>query len=208
MRQQTPPSPAAARLSFALWLGVLCLVVLPGCEDQADPPVDREVGAGAITLSATVDDASAIAQPASNVPHPIAGRSPFPEAGESFTEPIPADRLSDLSQFRKPIDPADIPDIVPWDRASQYVGYDITVQGPIVGVGQSRDGKVNFLNFHQDWRGKFYMVIFDDLAKTLDDSVEALFKGKTVRVKGKVETHSGKPQMKITSMDQVEFVDG
>lgn len=49
MRQQTPTSPsAAARLSFALWLGVLCLVVLPGCEDEAEPPVDREVRAGTL----------------------------------------------------------------------------------------------------------------------------------------------------------------
>ncbi|MFN3167971.1 MAG: OB-fold nucleic acid binding domain-containing protein [Phycisphaeraceae bacterium] len=138
--------------------------------------------------------------------HDIAGRSAFPAVGETLDKPIAYKRLSNEAQFALPIDPADIPAVVRWQDASKYVGYEITVQGRIVGVGQSRDGKVNFLNFHEDYRGKFYMVIFDDLAKTLDQSVEALFKGEVVRVKGKVDTHRNNPQMKITSMDQVEFV--
>lgn len=137
---------------------------------------------------------------------PIAGRSAFPEVGESIDRPMPAIRLSDESQFYEPIDPASIPDVVPWEQAKRYVGYEITVAGTIVDTGQSRDGKVHFLNFHHDWRSKFYMVIFDDLAKTLDQSVDETFRGKTLRVTGEVDTHRGRPQIKILSMDQVIFV--
>jgi DNA/RNA endonuclease YhcR with UshA esterase domain len=75
-----------------------------------------------------------------------------------------------------------------------------------VDIGRTSDGKVNFLNFHKEWRGKFYMVIFSDLAKKLPKSVEQTFLNKTVRVKGKVEEHRGRPQIKILSMDQVKFV--
>ena len=141
--------------------------------------------------------------PGENWKHPIAGRSPFPEADEKFDRPIPAKRLSDEDQFAKPVDAENIPDVVPWDQASRYVGHEITVEGRIVHLGKS--GKVNFLNFDKDWRGKFYVVIFDDLATTLDAGVEETFKGKLIRVKGVVENFRGKPQMKISSMDQVEF---
>lgn len=138
--------------------------------------------------------------------HPIAKRSPFPAVGETLDKPISAKRLSDENQFAEPIDPANIPELVPWTQAKKYVGYEITVVGTIVDVGQSRNGKINFLNFHDDWRGKFYMVVFDDLAKTLPASVDATFRGKKLHVTGKVETHRGQPQIKIRSMDQVEFV--
>lgn len=174
------------------------LAGLIGCD--ASEPQETSSATSVVRTSIEVVD------PGKNAEHPIAKRSAFPEADETFDKLIPSKTLSDLAQFTADIDPADIPAVVPWDQAKQYVGYEITVEGTIVGVGQSRDKKVNFLNFHKDWRGKFYMVIFDDLANTLDTSVEDLFKDKRIRVKGKVEPHRGNPQMKITSMDQVQFV--
>ncbi len=150
---------------------------------------------------------SQFADPGVNAIDPIAKRSAFPEANESIDKPLAVKRLSDEDQFAPAIDPADIPAIVAWDQAGKYVGNIITVEGRIVSVGKSNDGKVNFLNFHQDYRGKFYLVVFDDLAKTLDKPVAELFKDQLIRVKGKVETHRGSPQIKVESMDQVEFVD-
>lgn len=140
--------------------------------------------------------------------HPIAGRTAFPAEGEAVTALIPAKRLSEEDLFAQPIDPKAIPELVPWAEAKQYVGYEITVVGTIVDVGQSRDGKVNFLNFHRDWRGKFYLVVFDDLAKTLPKPVDETFCGKALHVTGMVESHRGRPQIKILSMDQVGFVGG
>lgn len=152
------------------------------------------------------DDPTAVTTATTNAVNRIAGRSPFPESNEDIEKPLPYKRLSTTDQFAEPIDPADIPAIVQWDQAKQYVGYEITVQGKIVSVGQTKDASVNFLNFHEDYRGKFYMVVFEDLAKTLPKSVEETFLNKTLRVKGTVEDHRGNPQIKITSMDQVQFV--
>ena len=39
------------------------------------------------------------------------------------------------------------------------------------------------------------------------DKIEQLFKDKLVRVAGEVETHRGRPQIRIRSMEQVEFVE-
>ena len=199
---------------FAIALMGLALVCMIGCSDEPevqegpleDLPTSDEPAEQ--TNAPTPDEPVALLD--TNVPnakHPVAGRSAFPEPGEQITQPIKPTVLSELDQFAEPIDPANIPDIVTWQQAKQYVGHEITVEGRIVDVGQSRDGNVNFLNFHQDWRGKFYMVMFDDLAKTLDKSVTETFRGKLLRVKGMVEDHRGRPQIKILSMDQVQFVD-
>lgn len=209
-----------------MWLvmgGLLLQVGCPGKDEPADEPTDKktqdpappEVVSPLELLPDDQDEPTGETAPAveidastPNAVHPIAKRSAFPEAGETLAQPIPAKKFSEANQFAEPIDPSTIPDVVPWTEAKKYVGHEITVEGQIVDIGQSRDKKVNFLNFHKEWRGKFYMVVFDDLAKTLDKSVEATFRGKTLRVKGMVEDHRGRPQIKILSMDQVEFVGG
>lgn len=200
-----------------MMVGLLLQVGCDNVEQHSDSP--RSSNSDATTLPTEVSPLEMMSNkpdepavdfaftiPTSNVAHPIAGRSAFPEPGEDLRQLITPKKLSEADQFAEPIDPDDIPDVVPWTEAGKYVGYEITVQGQIVDTGQSRDGKVNFLNFHKDWRGKFYMVVFDDLAKTLDKSVEQTFMNKTLRVKGMVEDHRGRPQIKILSMDQVQFV--
>jgi len=203
-----------------LWMVMGGWLVLVGCgggddadtvqmDGLADEPLPPEV-VSALELLPNETPSPAVGveidTTAPNAVHRIAGRSAFPERGETLQSPLPAKRLSDEDQFLEPIDPSAIPDVVPWTEAKKYIGYEITVQGKIVDIGHSRDGKVNFLNFHKDWRGKFYMVLFDDLAKTLAKSVDQTFTGKTLRVTGKVERHNGRPQIKILSMDQVQFI--
>jgi len=170
---------------------------LVGCEPA---PAGEE--AVAPTPSEAVDADAPSAE------HGIAGRSAFPAVGETLDKPIVYTRLSDIEQFALPIDPADIPAVVKWQDASKYVGHTITAQGRVVSIGRSGDGRIHFLNFHENWRGKFYMVVFDDLAQTLDQPVEQLFKGKIIRVNAEVTTHNGRPQIRIESMDQVRFIDG
>lgn len=171
----------------------------------AEPEGQDEDEPGAQAPSAVPEPAALITEPAVYWVERHAQRSPFPAPGETITDPIAPTRLTDANPFAPPIEPEDIPAIVPWTEAAQYLGHNITVEGVIVRVGES--GSINFLNFAQDYRGKFYMVLFDDLADTLPGSVQETFEGKTVRVRGLVEPHRGTPQLKITSMDQVEFVE-
>lgn len=171
----------------------------PGETPEQDEPEPAEEPEPASSVEIDTSVANAV--------HRRAGRSAFPDQDETIDRAIAPKRLSDEDQFASAIDEDDIPDVVPWDEAKKYVGYEITVEGKIVLANSINEGTVNFLNFHREWRGKFYMVIFDDLAKTLPKSVKATFEGKTVRVTGEVENHRGRPQIRILSMDQVEFVE-
>lgn len=178
----------------------------PGFEHvDPGPPVEAELEPGQDAVAPGAEPTARITEPAVYWVERHAERSPFPAPGETITDMIAPARLTDADPFALPIDPEAIPTVVPWTQAAQYLGHTITVEGEIVRVGKS--GQTNFLNFAQDYRGKFYLVLFDDLATTLPDSVPDTFEGKTVRVRGTIEDHRGTPQLKITSMDQVEFVE-
>jgi len=167
---------------------------------QGQPPRETPQGDGDVESP----EAREVLPPAERIEY-ASGRAPFPEEGEQISTPITAKVLSQVDQFMEDIDPADIPDVVPWTEAGKYSGHEITVEGRIVDLGAS--GNINFLNYDTNWRDKFYLVIFNDLAETLDGTVEEIFLNKMIRVTGEVEEHRGRPQIKILSMDQVEFVD-
>lgn len=181
------------------WAAVSTLLVLVGC---SAPAAQSPPGAGTPeepTPSVSRSDGRVALYRGER-------RLPYPEQDERIEGHLPPLRLADRDTFENPIDPADIPETVPWEEAAQYLGHTITVQGRIVNIGQTRSGSVFFLNFDPDWRGKFYLVVFDDLADTLEVGVEGTFLGKLVRVRGLVEPHNRRPQIKILSMEQVEFV--
>lgn len=173
--------------------------------DPADPPALTDDPERETPRDPAPEDPAPVADRPDPPAADRAARTPFPREGESVRVHIAPTHLSDHDPFENTLDPEDIPDVVPWEEAGEYVGHTITVEGRIVNLGKS--GNVNFLNYDRDWRGKFYLVIFDDLAETLDGTVEETFLNELIRVTGEVEEHRGRPQIKIESMDQVEFVE-
>ncbi|MEM1109147.1 MAG: OB-fold nucleic acid binding domain-containing protein [Planctomycetota bacterium] len=132
-----------------------------------------------------------------------AGRSPIPLAGETFREPIPFKRLvDDRGQGVKPKAP-DGP--VNWGAAHNYIGQRITVQGKIVNTYNHR-GEVCFLNFSKDWRGKFYIPVFDEVFADLPEPPEDYFLNKTIHVTGTVTQHRNRPNIEVDNIRQIEIV--
>ena len=82
-------------------------------------------------------------------------------------------------------------------------GQKITVYGKTTGSGKSSSG-TNFVNFDG---AEFYLVTFKtDLAEFPDGEPSDLYDGKRLAVTGTVSVYQGKPQIKLTSPDQVEIL--
>lgn len=92
-----------------------------------------------------------------------------------------------------------------WTDAAEVVGRTSYVSGRIVRVGHART--IHFLNFHPERRDVFKVVIFDDYMKNFLDSLEELYEGKNVRVRGIVSTFGGSPQIQVTHPGQIEVLD-
>jgi len=175
---------------------------------QAEPET-VESGSEAAEVSTAVE--KVVEAPAAQAPLKrgqrymvAAGRSPIPNEGETFTKPIKAQRLADDSGNKVERERPDGP--VTWGAAYNYVGMRITVEGKIVNT-YNHQGNICFLNFHEDWRGKFYLPVFKEVFADLPEPPEKYFLNKTIRVTGKVVLHQNRPNIEVKSIRQIEIVE-
>lgn len=95
--------------------------------------------------------------------------------------------------------------VVDWRDAGRYIGRRCTVEGTIVATRNT--GKACFLNFHENWKKYFTALIFANRFPRFPDAPETYYRGKTVRVTGKIQDYKGKPEIIVESPDQIEIVD-
>lgn len=136
---------------------------------------------------------------------PPAGRPAIPRPGETITEPIPPQRLASLDDGKTP-EPGQI---IPWTEAAGYLGHEITVEGEVVNTHLLESGSICFLNFHKDFRGRFYIAMFRAAFDDLPDNQkpDTYYLGKTIRVTGLVKPHRGQPQIAVHRLDQIQVVE-
>lgn len=94
--------------------------------------------------------------------------------------------------------------VIPWQEAGQYLGQRLTVEGEVLRVHNS--GKAAFLNFAQDYRGKFSVVIFASDFEQWPAPPDQVYNGQRVRVTGKIKEYNGAPEMIVESPEQVEIL--
>jgi DNA/RNA endonuclease YhcR with UshA esterase domain len=97
------------------------------------------------------------------------------------------------------------PAVVSWQDAAQYYGQTVTVGGMVVATYNS--GKAVFLNFDQDYKSTFTVVIFPDDWPKFPEPPEELFLDKKVRVKGLVKEYQGAPEIIVEEPGQIEVVE-
>ncbi len=96
-----------------------------------------------------------------------------------------------------------LPEIA-WQEAGDYVGQQVIVSGEVVRSYNS--GKVAFLNFDEDWRGKFSVVIFASDFTNFDAPPEQKYLHQAIRVTGKIKEYKGAPEIIVESPAQIEMV--
>jgi DNA/RNA endonuclease YhcR with UshA esterase domain len=100
---------------------------------------------------------------------------------------------------------ADLPEYT-FLEAGDHIGEEAIVTGKIVDAYNS--GKACFLNFHEDWRNHFSVVIFARNFERFDAPPETLFKGAEVRVRGEIKEFQGRSEIVVDGPDQIEIVSG
>jgi DNA/RNA endonuclease YhcR with UshA esterase domain len=91
-------------------------------------------------------------------------------------------------------------------EAGDHIGETAVVTGRIVDAYNS--GKACFLNFHEDWRNHFSVVIFAKNFDRFENAPEILFKGAEVRVRGEIKEFQGRSEIVVDGPDQIEIVSG
>lgn len=93
---------------------------------------------------------------------------------------------------------------ISWEDADKYYGKLVIVEGKIIITNDS--GKACFFNFHKNWKKYFTAVIFKSDFKKFPPHPEEYYKDKQVKIKGVIKEYQGKPEILITSADQIEIV--
>jgi hypothetical protein len=127
-------------------------------------------------------------------------RSPFLQPGETMVRPLPPVRLIDASARLGPAPTG----VISWDQAPRYVGQTVTVEGTIVRAHNT--GRVCFLNFVENYRGRFYIILFQSALGGWPQRPENYFPGKTIRVTGEVQLHNSSPQIQVRAADQIQII--
>jgi micrococcal nuclease len=99
---------------------------------------------------------------------------------------------------------SDVP-IIEWWEADQYYGRYVIVEGIIVDTYNS--GKACFLNFHQDWKLYFTVVIFACDFPNFPAQLETYYLGKKVQVIGVVKKYKNSPEIIVKTSDQIRILE-
>lgn len=132
-------------------------------------------------------------------------RPPYPMPGETYPKPIKPTLLADQTGFAAGGERQAKPgQIIPWNHARQSMGQTITIEGKIVRAHKTKT--VCFLNFTENWRGRFYVILFKKVLGGWPQSPEKYFMDKTVQVTGEVKNRGGTPQIQVTDPGQIKMV--
>jgi DNA/RNA endonuclease YhcR with UshA esterase domain len=91
--------------------------------------------------------------------------------------------------------------IVPGDGLS-HIGERVSVSGLVVAVFVSKRGNV-FLNFGDKYPNQTFTGWVPAGTPLASDPSLQLLQGKTVKITGVIELYHGKPEIRITSKDQI-----
>jgi DNA/RNA endonuclease YhcR with UshA esterase domain len=98
---------------------------------------------------------------------------------------------------------AELP-VIKDSQAVQYLGKNVEVRGFVVSVTISPLGTA-FINFGRDYPNQTFAGFIEAGSKIAKRIAE--LQGKLVAITGKIELYQGKPEIKVTSTDQIKVLD-
>jgi DNA/RNA endonuclease YhcR with UshA esterase domain len=87
-------------------------------------------------------------------------------------------------------------------EAAQHVGQSVSVEGTITKVFKSKNGNT-FLNFGGDYPDVTFVVWIPEDAPEAADPGLASLQGKKVKISGTIQLYRGKPEIKVSTKEQI-----
>ena len=97
------------------------------------------------------------------------------------------------------------PPTVSWQDASHYVGEIVTVEGDVAEARTT--GNTCVLEFAPDDPRAFRAILLLPLLTSLPQHPEQLYRGRRVKVSGRIARFQGRPEMVLRAPGQIEVVD-
>jgi hypothetical protein len=94
---------------------------------------------------------------------------------------------------------------VHWRDALKHQGEEVSVVGRIVRTNNI--GDITFLNFARDFHGTLTIVVKKESYGRFPEPPETAYMNRTVRVRGKVATYKGSPQIVISGPGEIEILE-
>ncbi len=93
-----------------------------------------------------------------------------------------------------------------------HIGEGVLVEGVVTQVSEGKTGKVSFINFtsYNPQSRDFHAVVFDKVIQRNPEAWSTFLKslpGKTIKVTGSLREYKGRPQIEVSTMEQIEVVD-
>src|SRR6266436_3375201 len=90
-------------------------------------------------------------------------------------------------------------------EAFQYVGKAVEVRGLVFAVPIGPLGTA-FINFGREYPNQIFAGFIAAGSKIATDQWIAGLQGRIIGITGKIELHQGKPEIKVTSTDQIKLM--
>jgi DNA/RNA endonuclease YhcR with UshA esterase domain len=90
-------------------------------------------------------------------------------------------------------------------EAVHYVGKNVEVRGLVVSVTTSPLG-TTFINFGREYPNQIFAGFIPMGSKRGTVRWASTLQGKIIGIIGKIELHQGKPEIKVTSTDQIKLM--
>ena len=103
-----------------------------------------------------------------------------------------------------PVQADELP-VIKDSEAVQYVGKNVEVRGLVVSVTISPLGTA-FINFGREYPDQIFAGFIAAGSKMTTDLRIAMLQGRIIGITGKIELHQGKPEIKVTSTDQIKLM--
>jgi len=96
-------------------------------------------------------------------------------------------------------------EVINWQDAAAYDGEIVSIEGRVVATYNS--GKVVFLNFDEDYRNTFKVVIFPEAWSLFPQPPEDMYQDQLVRVMGQVKMYQGAPEIIVETPDAIRILE-